>query len=204
MTSVEVCPICDIAGCKYIRERAQAPQSSDYRRGLEDAAKIAAKHAKYTRVAIVKATASQIMDNLVSVTQTKTANAIEDEIRAIIATPSDPVREAETAAARDVLAERARQISVEGWTPEHDDAHVNGELRIVAAAYADRSHGLRVDGLPPYWPRTWAKHWWKPIGINDLTPSRFDLVKAGALILAEIERLDRQAVSSRALADGGV
>ena len=30
-----------------------------------------------------------------------------------------------TAAARDVLTERERQQSVEGWTPEHDDAHVN-------------------------------------------------------------------------------
>jgi len=34
---------------------------------------------------------------------------------------------------------------------------------------------------------TWERAWWKP------TTRRRDLVKAGALILAEIERLDRAA-----------
>jgi hypothetical protein len=37
------------------------------------------------------------------------------------------------------------------------------------------------------WP--WAPEWWKP------THGRRDLVKAGALILAELERLDRAALS---------
>jgi hypothetical protein len=36
---------------------------------------------------------------------------------------------------------------------------------------------------PARWP--WSQDWWKP------TNPRRDLVKAGALIAAEIERLDR-------------
>jgi hypothetical protein len=85
-------------------------------------------------------------------------------------------------AAKDVLAERARQVSVEGWTPEHDDRYVNGELAMAAASYASESitsHG----GMPSIWP--WDASWWKP------GDRRRMLEKAGALIIAEIERLDR-------------
>jgi hypothetical protein len=86
-----------------------------------------------------------------------------------------------TFAARDVLAERQRQISVEGWTPEHDDMHDNRELAHAAACYA-YPELTGVQELKA-WP--WAPGWWKPKGY------RRNLVKAGALILAEIERLDR-------------
>jgi hypothetical protein len=95
-----------------------------------------------------------------------------------------------SAAARDVLAERRRQIDVEGWTSEHDDAHGYGDLARAAACYAltDREWRFRIDGtlniLGLIWP--WSLEWWKP------TTRRRDLVKAGALILAEIERLDRE------------
>lgn len=86
-------------------------------------------------------------------------------------------------AARDVLAERQRQISAEGWTPEHDDVHNNGELADAAACYASPSIftliGLRL------WP--WRTAWWKP------SDHRRNCVKAGALVIAEIERLDRAA-----------
>jgi hypothetical protein len=89
---------------------------------------------------------------------------------------------ADTPASRDVLAERRRQIEAEGWTPEHDDAHSDGSLGNAAACYAATQ---RPDGMcPAYWP--WKASWWKP---ND---RRSDLVRAGALILAEIERLDRK------------
>ena len=40
-----------------------------------------------------------------------------------------------THAARDVLAERQRQIEVEGWTPEHDDAHSLGQMASAALCY---------------------------------------------------------------------
>lgn len=93
-----------------------------------------------------------------------------------------------TAAAADVLAERKRQVTTEGWTQEHDDQHVNFEMAIAGGLYAisavDSHHKLR-NSAPSAWP--WDRKWWKPDG------PRRDLVKAGALILAEIERLDRAA-----------
>lgn len=85
-------------------------------------------------------------------------------------------------ALNDVIAERQRQVGIEGWTPEYDDQYVHGELAKAAGCYAmlnDRHPS------PEEWP--WAEEWWKP------TTTRRDLVKAGALILAEIERLDRAA-----------
>jgi uncharacterized protein involved in copper resistance len=88
-------------------------------------------------------------------------------------------------AAQDVLAERARQVSAEGWTPEHDDQHDDGALPLAAASYA--LNVIHPDGgrskPPPGWP--WDASWWKPRG------PRRDLVRAAALLLAEIERIDR-------------
>ncbi|WP_343724910.1 hypothetical protein [Herbaspirillum huttiense] len=91
-----------------------------------------------------------------------------------------------TAAARDVLAERRRQQEVEGWTPERDDKYINCDLARAAATYAlcTKAHELKVCDVVA-WP--WPIHWWKP------TSYRRNLEKAGALILAEIERLDRAA-----------
>ena len=89
----------------------------------------------------------------------------------------------------DVLAERRRQISDEGWTPKHDDAHDECEMAFAAAVYAlesacpsDWQDRQRQDAIRELWPwDAWHKS----------TTQRRDLVKAGALILAEIERLDR-------------
>lgn len=92
-----------------------------------------------------------------------------------------------------MAAERQRQIDAEGWTPEHDDEHVLGELRDAARAYlyvARPSADLRIALAPwayiapPWWP--WHPDWWKP---SD-DPIR-NLEKAGALIAAEIDRLQR-------------
>lgn len=100
-------------------------------------------------------------------------------------------------AARDVLAERERQKTAEGWTTEHDDTHKNGELSLAAASYAiggrwtkDRDGVYLVEPhhMPIIWP--WSRAWWKP------TDRRRNLVKAAALILAEIERLDRLALEA--------
>lgn len=90
-----------------------------------------------------------------------------------------------TGAGFDVLTERQRQVSAEGWTAEHDDAHIDCSLAAAAATYAlcTSPAQLKVCGAVA-WP--WPSHWWKP------TSYRQNLVKAGALILAEIERLDRK------------
>lgn len=89
----------------------------------------------------------------------------------------------QSAAARDVLAERRRQIEAEGWTPEHDDQYSNGEMARAASCYITDKERAHLPSIPLKWP--WSDAWWKPDGY------RRNLVKAGALILAEIERLDR-------------
>ncbi|WP_230958690.1 hypothetical protein [Burkholderia stagnalis] len=88
-----------------------------------------------------------------------------------------------TAAARDVLAERRRQVGQEGWTPAHDDKYRDHELSCAAGCYAMHTLAYPAGDPPPAWP--WAAEWWKP------TTHRRNLVKAGALIQAAIERLDR-------------
>lgn len=108
----------------------------------------------------------------------------------------------QTKALRDVIAERKRQIDKEGWTADHDDFHMDGSLAKAAACYAmsgaaddtQRRQMRDIEGdhtlaffLRNIWPEDWAFKWWKPKN------RRRDLVRAGALILAEIERLDRAA-----------
>lgn len=90
----------------------------------------------------------------------------------------------------DVLAERRRQTEVEGFTPGHDASDFC-ELEMAAACYAGNAGGyVWAEGWPgeAVWP--WSKKWWKP------TTPRRDLVKAGALVLAAIERRDRAAAAS--------
>jgi len=89
-----------------------------------------------------------------------------------------------------VEAERKRQIAVEGWTLAHDDEHSDGEMLRAAMIYMHwgTGHGmtLREDGAPLGWP--WDVKWWKP-----KTRAR-NLERAGALLLAERERLTRVVV----------
>ncbi len=94
----------------------------------------------------------------------------------------------------DVQEERRRQITAEGWTPEHDDEHADGQMAQAAGCYALHAGGIGTDwpdgrqnGSALFWP--WDKDSWKP------TTPRRDLVKACALALAEIERLDRAGIS---------
>jgi hypothetical protein len=103
---------------------------------------------------------------------------------------ADPLSKAEA----DVLDERRRQAREEGWTPDHDDKHSSGQMAIAGGMYAINSadpmflefdsFGLR-EPYPIGWP--WHRQWWKP-----KNPRR-DLVRAAALLIAEIERLDRKA-----------
>ncbi|WP_034055161.1 LysM peptidoglycan-binding domain-containing protein [Pseudomonas aeruginosa] len=92
----------------------------------------------------------------------------------------------------DVQAERRRQVEAEGWTPEHDDAHSHGQMARAAACYALAGSSAPNDGTAALlvslaWP--WDEQWWKP------STARRDMVKACALGLAEIERLDRAAAT---------
>lgn len=81
--------------------------------------------------------------------------------------------------------ERARQIRDERFTERHDSGHEDGELARAAAAYAtpEPYREYVLSGRPVLWP--WELNWWKPTP-NDRVR---ELVKAGALIAAEIDRL---------------
>lgn len=81
----------------------------------------------------------------------------------------------------EILVERIRQISGEGYQPATDDTYVEGELAQAAATYA--LSAAEISGAHAFWP--WHMHTYRP-GLP-----RRDLIKAAALILAEIERLDR-------------
>ncbi len=86
----------------------------------------------------------------------------------------------------DVQAERRRQVEAEGWTPEHDDLYCAAELPRAAAAYILSGAN---DEAPAIWP--FLAKWWKP------RDARANYMRAGALILAEIERLDRAAAPGK-------
>lgn len=98
----------------------------------------------------------------------------------------------------DIATERGRQIEIEGWSTVHDDEHFSGCMGVAAAAYAlTAAAALAPDDSPwreehrgnavRIWP--WGEEWFKP------KDPRRDLVRAGALILAEIERIDRAAAA---------
>lgn len=83
-----------------------------------------------------------------------------------------------------IADERKRQIEVEGFTPENDDRWVGGEMAMAAICYAQdgaKSPGFKPFGFP------WDEEWWKPCPDDRIR----ELVKAGALIAAEIDRLQR-------------
>lgn len=86
--------------------------------------------------------------------------------------------------------ERERQQTEEGWTRDHDDHHASGHMANAAAYYALtpdlRNGSVIAQPLNHIWPWDWA--WFKP-----KHDRRQQLVIAGALIVAEIERLDRAA-----------
>lgn len=90
-----------------------------------------------------------------------------------------------------IAKERARQISQEGWTPEHDDKYESGQLAKAAACYSIPnvleylpSGGMSL--LMRIWPGKMQN--WKPTPNNRIR----ELTKAGALIAAEIDRLLRK------------
>jgi hypothetical protein len=90
-----------------------------------------------------------------------------------------------------IAAERTRQVEVEGWTPEHDAEHAGESLALAACCYAAPptmrkwriwSNTNPPKSVPVLWP--WGPTFWKP------SEDRVrELVKAGALIAAEIDRI---------------
>lgn len=98
--------------------------------------------------------------------------------------------------AQQIADERARQKGTEGYESAHDDTHTDGAIAFAAVAYAlpddRRKHasfaancGDELKDVPFLWP--WEIADWKPTPGNRVR----ELVKAGALIAAEIDRLQR-------------
>lgn len=95
-------------------------------------------------------------------------------------------------------------MEVEGWTEAHDDQHEDRSLARAGTCYVQQYVGrawlletyqngegeprYQADGMPYDWPESWSDEWWKP-----KNPRR-DLVRAAALLIAEIERIDRAAL----------
>jgi hypothetical protein len=86
-----------------------------------------------------------------------------------------------------IAVERQRQIEKEEWTTEHDKQHFSDELATVASLYAmperQRIYDDRLSPTPVNFP--WSSMWWKPSPDNRIK----ELIKAGALIAAEIDRI---------------
>jgi hypothetical protein len=93
----------------------------------------------------------------------------------------------------EIAAERAKQEE-KGYDAAHDDRQRDGELIRAAITYAryaqsDMKHRVAVawhghGSAPSEWP--WLDEFYKP------EDRRQDLIKAAALLVAEIERLDRE------------
>lgn len=121
-----------------------------------------------------------------------------------------------------IAAERQRQIDAEGYDASHDDAHQHGQIAWAAACYAapgpiyrqswthrrlnapDRS-GRSVSEAPSPWatevtfrePWPWDYTYFKPSDDDSGIDDRIrELAKAGALIAAEIDRLQRTATDA--------
>ena len=100
-----------------------------------------------------------------------------------------------------IAEERQKQIRDLGWTIEHDaEYHRYGDLALAGACYALNDHlyplGERQENKTgvhmtiervSFWP--WHLKWWKPARTTKPADRVRELTKAGALIAAEIDRL---------------
>ena len=88
-----------------------------------------------------------------------------------------------------IARERQRQFLTEGFDDANDDDFIEGELVAAGRSYAlyaemqaiRKVSPVPADFFPKTWP--WMRKWWKP-SPDPIT----NLVKAGALIAAEIDR----------------
>ena len=99
-----------------------------------------------------------------------------------------------------ISEERLRHPNVEGWTEERDLQYTDEYLASVAACYAMpekqrdkyQSYSMELKNFfPRWWPESWAIRWWKPTPENRIK----ELAKAGALIAAEIDRIQNSSKS---------
>lgn len=100
-----------------------------------------------------------------------------------------------SSALKDVVSERNRQRNEEYYSDANDDTYVENELVRASASYVNHVVGrswlypskpsaYTSELVPDLWP--WSEQAWKP------KSPRQDLVRATALLVADIERLDRK------------
>ena len=89
-----------------------------------------------------------------------------------------------------IAEERKRQIELEGWAPEYDQSHTEGELANAGALYA------LTEDMRNFIDIKWGNDQWLNLWSFDMKWLKFtpedrikQLCKAGALIAAEIDRL---------------
>lgn len=180
-------------------EAAKAAAQADYETRIRS--QIVASPPPSGKVEALREAANIAFDEMFKVTGAPVARAVQQKILALAAlSVAPPTADGwRTKAADDVLVERKRQVEAEGWTPEHDDQHDRGEMARAAGLYAliagadptnlrnaEQGYGMGdvyQEVMNRLWP--WSRSWFKS------TTRRRNLVKAGALILAEIERIDR-------------
>lgn len=100
-----------------------------------------------------------------------------------------------------IAVERTRQIEMEGLTAAHDKQGLHRELAHAASLYIKAAlhdpaqrHSPALLTPPKTWP--WDKTWWKP------TSAKRDLIKAGALIAAAIDQMDREELAAKIKTEG--
>jgi len=109
----------------------------------------------------------------------------------------------------EIGAERSRQIHKKGYVYEHDDKHADGSIAMAAAHYAStepvyvlrRRTGHYSPDADPYYSLK-AYPWDLEFDSKREHTRREQLVIAGALIVAEIERIDRAAPSATKEGEG--
>ena len=138
-----------------------------------------------------------INDNIDPVLHTPSGKNLADNVLELIGeveqlrarVDSTVTIEGENNPLRLIINERMRQIEEEGWTIDHDDQHIDQSLAMAAACYAaPEDIFVAPDTYYDFidaWP--WADEWDK----RDLHSRMHQLAIAGALIAAEMERLQR-------------
>ncbi|KKL88361.1 hypothetical protein LCGC14_1925440 [marine sediment metagenome] len=106
-----------------------------------------------------------------------------------------------------IQKERKRQIESEGWSAKHDSKHTDASLALAAVCYAApgrlfvRKDYANGPAFEDPWPESWEeRHDKREFDGNVLIPNEKlpkkqrirNLVKAGALIAAEIDRLSHK------------
>ncbi|HAW8058895.1 TPA: hypothetical protein JLP81_002877 [Escherichia coli] len=166
---------CLSAGITIDNLEAKCAALAEENAGIKHAMAVTLEHVSVTDAGQA-GVAAMIINDALHHSETPATDAILAEVRA------QGVKSLSNAV-QSVIAERQRHQSVEGWTPEHDDQYSKSQLLWASSCYVlNAIHPF--NRIPFDWP--WTPEWWKP------TNPRRDLVKAGALILAEIERIDRQ------------